>query len=243
MRDLDRDAALALPAGADHYRAFVGPPERYGPVSLNQLCLLQEWGLQETDCVLDMGCGSLRLGRLLIPFLLPGGYFGVEPNAWLIEAGLERELGRSALDIKRPTFGHAEDFNCAAFGDGRFDFIMMQSIITHTGWRQTQTLLHSAARALKPDGLLLFSILREYSETLPEPAWTYPGCVAYPRAWLLDAAASAGLLAVELDYWHPGARWLAAAPRPERIERGLEAGRAAGEPRARWRSPLSSATI
>ena len=37
-------------------------------------------GLRETHRIADLGCGLLRVGRLLIPYLLPGRYYGMEPN-------------------------------------------------------------------------------------------------------------------------------------------------------------------
>ena len=59
-------------------------------------------GLREHHSVLDFGCGSLRAGRLLIPYLLEGRYYGLEPNRWLIEDAMEHELGGALIDLKRP---------------------------------------------------------------------------------------------------------------------------------------------
>ena len=35
---------------------------------------------REIHRLLDFGCGSLRLGRMAIPYLLEGHYFGIEPE-------------------------------------------------------------------------------------------------------------------------------------------------------------------
>ena len=64
--------------------------------------MLTSLGLREHDHVLDIGCGSLRLGRLLIPFLRRARYFGVEPNLSLVDAGIRNELGWDAFRIKCP---------------------------------------------------------------------------------------------------------------------------------------------
>jgi SAM-dependent methyltransferase len=53
-----------------------------------QFRLLTTLGLREHHSLLDFGCGSLRAGRLLIPYLLPGRYYGLEPNRCLIEDGI-----------------------------------------------------------------------------------------------------------------------------------------------------------
>ena len=65
-----------------------------------QFRLLTTLGLKEQHWLFDFGCGSLRVGRLLIPYLLPGRYYGLEPNRWLIEDGIAHELGSTIIDIK-----------------------------------------------------------------------------------------------------------------------------------------------
>ena len=80
-RNEARDAAEDLPAeGMASYRNFVGPQERYDIVSAMTFNLLTTLGLRQHHRVLDIGCGSLRNGRLLIPYLDPGNYVGFEPN-------------------------------------------------------------------------------------------------------------------------------------------------------------------
>ena len=67
---------LDLNAGDEHYRAYVGPPADYDLVSAMVFNLLTSMGLRQHHRVLDIGCGSLRVGRLLIPYLNPKNYFG-----------------------------------------------------------------------------------------------------------------------------------------------------------------------
>lgn len=66
--------------------------------------LLTSVGLRQHHRVLDIGCGSLRVGRLLIPYLNQGNYFGVEPNEWLVSDGILNEIGQDQIEIKQPTF-------------------------------------------------------------------------------------------------------------------------------------------
>src|SRR3990172_12495843 len=100
------DFGKSLPIGSRHYRAYVGPPEKYDLVAASQFNLLTWLGLRESHFLLDIGCGSLRAGRLFIPYLLPGHYFGIEPEQWLIEDGIKNELGPDILRVKRPVFRH-----------------------------------------------------------------------------------------------------------------------------------------
>jgi hypothetical protein len=98
MRDEDHtralgvEATLALAGGSRHFRAYVGPPGQFDFMGATQFRLLTTLGLREHHSLLDFGCGSLRAVRLLIPYLLPGRYYGLEPNRWLIEDGINTQL-------------------------------------------------------------------------------------------------------------------------------------------------------
>ena len=214
-RHLTPEEADKLKAGDDNYRAYVGPPNRFGLLTLSQMSLLAALGLKETDHVLDFGCGSLRLGRSLIPFLREGRYYGIDPNLWLIDDGFAYETGQDLRDLKKPVFSGSDAFDCTVF-DRRFDFIMAQSIITHSGAENTRKLLQSFAGALEEDGIAVLSYLKgEPGADLPAEPWTYPFNVAYPEEWLSSVCAEAGLIWRELDWHHPGATW-AAIVRDER---------------------------
>jgi SAM-dependent methyltransferase len=218
VRQLTADEAAALPPGADHYRAYVGPPDRFDFMSATQFSLLFALGLRDHHFVLDFGCGSLRLGRLLIPFLQAGRYHGIDPNRWLIEDGLSRELGWSAAGIKAPCFAYNDDFRCDSFGR-RFDFIVAQSIITHCGPALSRLLLAEMAKVLEPGGKIIFSIIEApwaEQENVAE-GWLYPGCVGYRRETILQWCAEAGLIGQRLPWYHPGAVWYMAAKDPSAL--------------------------
>lgn len=223
IRLLNLDGAALLPAGADHYRAYVGPPDRFDFIGASQFALLFTLGLRDHHAVLDFGCGSLRLGRLLIPYLRPNRYFGIDPNSWLIEDGLLRELGRSALRAKQPAFSYNDDFRCDVF-ERQFDFIVAQSILTHCGRDLSQRLLREMAKALVPSGIIVFSVI-EATTHAPESqdiGWVYPACVAYRQETFLAWCNEAGLAAKRLAWYHPGAVWYIAAHDPARIPTSRE---------------------
>jgi SAM-dependent methyltransferase len=235
-RHLSATDANQLSAGDDHYRAYVGPPGRYGLLGLLQMNLLTALGLEETDTVLDFGCGSLRLGRCLIPFLLRGKYYGIEPHDWLIQDGFTHETGGQLRTLKAPLFSNDDTFDCSVF-DVEFDFIMAQSIITHSGPKQTANLIRTAAQSLKQDGLFLFSfILGEDDTPLPEADWTYPFNVPYPKPWLDQQCADNGMVMKLINRHHPGAQWAAIARDPRRLEALDDQLGLAGKPAKRWRA-------
>src|SRR6266480_2601057 len=128
----DRESlGVGLKPGDAHYRAYVGPPEDYDLVAAMAFNLLTTLGLRQYHSLLDVGCGSLRIGRLLIPYLNQGKYFGVEPNEWLVEQGIKLELGKGLVQIKRPTFFFSDSPETIAAAKVSFDFAVAQSIFSH----------------------------------------------------------------------------------------------------------------
>lgn len=206
LRHLDTAHIGHLPAGAAHYRAFVGPPGRFDLISANQFSLLTLLGMRDTHRLLDFGCGSLRLGRLAIPYLRKGGYFGVEPEEWLVEDGFARELGYDARTLKAPTFAHNTDYRTDGFGVS-FDFIMAQSIFSHTGEGTTRAALASFKGSLAEGGLVVANWLIG-AEGPPFDVetsdWVYPECVPFAPARIERLAAEAGLVARVCPWPHPG---------------------------------------
>lgn len=218
QRRLSIGEAAGLPAGSHHYRAYVGPPNRFDFMSATQFSLLFTLGLRDHHRVLDFGCGSLRLGRLLIPFLRPGGYFGVEPNAWLIDDALANETGRDVVAIKRPRFSHNSDFDCGVFGE-KFEFIIAQSIVTHCGPDLFQKAMDGFASVLADDGVVALSYWNTPKPLAQRPAdgWHYPSSVKYLEAEVDAFTRKAGLVGMAIPWHHPGASWYLAARRPERL--------------------------
>ena len=218
-RQLSDAEAQALPAGAEHYRAYVGRPDQYDLRGAAQFALLIAMGLRGHHRLLDFGCGSLRLGRLAIPYLDPGGYTGLEPNQWLVEDAIERQLGRDILEIKRPAFHAFDDFCADRCGQG-FDYIVAQSIFSHTGADIVATGLAGFRRALARDGLALVTFAHPLAGDPPGDAtagWVYPNGVSFEPAHVTRMIETAGLFGRALPWYHPRQTWYAIAPVEARI--------------------------
>ena len=123
---------LNLAAGDRHYRAYLGPPGYYDLIAAMTFNLLTTLGLRQHHTVLDFGCGSLRVGRLLIPYLNAGCYSGLEPNKWLVDEGLRRETGEDQIRIKAPRLLTASSPD-ALPARALFDFVVAQSVFSHAG--------------------------------------------------------------------------------------------------------------
>jgi len=196
-----------LPIGTRHYRAYVGPPDKYDLVAAMQFNLLTSLGLREFHFLLDIGCGSLRAGRLFIPYLLPAHYFGIEPERWLVEEGFRNELGEDIMRIKRPTFSYNSHFNFSEF-DQKFDFVVAQSIFSHASQAQIRDCLANVERCLQSTGILAATFVRG-RENYEQEEWVYPECVTYTAQRMRRLASEFGLVTKIIDWRHPnGQTWL-----------------------------------
>jgi len=83
----------------DH-RAYVGG--MWKEIGKIQTDFLKQEGMQRDDCLLDIGCGSLRGGVHMIEYLNKGMYIGMEKEEKLIEDGVKKELGMDKFEEKRP---------------------------------------------------------------------------------------------------------------------------------------------
>ena len=213
MASSDReDLGLGLKPGDPQYRAYVGPPEDYDLIAAMTFNLLTTLGLRQHHSLLDIGCGSLRIGRLLIPYLNRGKYFGVEPNEWLVDEGIKRELGQSLVEIKHPTFFLTDSPANIAKAETAFNFAVAQSIFSHCGLDLITGWLSAISRSLAQDGALVATFLIGEKDS-PRAGWIYPECVNYRPATLERAAKDVNLRFEILDWKHPRQTWaLFAAP-------------------------------
>ena len=206
------DLGLGLKPGDPHYRAYVGPPEDYDLIAAMTFNLLTTLGLRQRHSLLDIGCGSLRIGRLLIPYLNRGKYFGVEPAEWLVAEGIKQELGETVIQTKRPTFFFTDSPEIVLRAKVSFNFALAQSIFSHCGLDLIRGWLSVVSRSLDADGALIATFLPS-GEDSQRAGWIYPECVNYRPETLERAAAEVDLRFEILDWKHPRQTWaLFAAP-------------------------------
>ena len=197
-----------LEAGDHHYKAFVGPPLKYDLLGALQFSLLAAAGLRAHHKLCDVGCGSLRVGKLLIPYLDTSNYYGLEPEKWLIEEGISKELGNDLIQIKKPHFEHWDNFELSQFNQ-KFDFIIAQSIFSHANQKQILSCLKEARQCLSNEGLFLATFIWG-KEDYEGDEWVYPGCVSYrPQSIQKLAWEEAGLKMQMTNWPHPnGQNWV-----------------------------------
>lgn len=146
-------------------------------------------GMREYHRVLDLGCGSLSTGKLLIPYLKEGHYYGIDPNEWLIDDGLTYEV----RDDKNANFAFNDDFRCNQW-DEKFDYILALSVLSHAGRDLFQKCLIEVKKGLSPNGQFVFTYARHYKSSVQTfTGWSYPRVVPYRQETVNSFLYEAGL--------------------------------------------------
>jgi SAM-dependent methyltransferase len=114
---------------------------------------LSTQGLRPEHHLLDIGCGSLRGGVKIIPYLAPGHYWGIDNNEALLQAGWERELVTLGLHSRQPRdqLVVLSDFQFERLGQ-RFDVAIAHSVFTHISLNRIRRCLGRLAPQMNPGG-------------------------------------------------------------------------------------------
>jgi hypothetical protein len=149
------------------HRAYVGgnDPETWYGIGLLQFHFLVAQGLEPHHAFLDVGCGCLRLGQLLIPYLEAEHYFGLEAEPELVRLGLQKELRFGLGTMKRPQFGFGYDFDITFAKP--FDFAIAQSLFTHLTDTDIRICLRQLRTKAKPEAKFFFTFFEGDSAQNP----------------------------------------------------------------------------
>ena len=184
-----------------NYRAGVGPADKYDIIGAMQFIVMVNLGLRDFHYFLDIGCGSLRGGRLFIPYLKAMHYYGIEPNEELVREGIRRELGQSIWSTKLPTILFLDNFELSRFGR-QFDFALAQSIFSHATQAQIRKCLSELQKVLKPNGIFAGTYFKG-STNYTGNTWAQSPDAHYTRAWMQKVCADHGFKYSELNRSHP----------------------------------------
>jgi len=189
-----------------------GPPRLFESAGRLQFSTLIREGILPSSKLLDIGCGCLRAGYWLIRFLDPGCYFGIEPNARMLQAGLDYVLGPELQAAKQPQLNTNDQFDFSVFGM-KFDVLLARSIWTHASKCQIQKMLDGFVEHSTPDAFFLTSYYpaswlsrdqnnKDYNGT----RWigrshtsSQPGQISHKRSWVKNECRTRGLVCRQLD--------------------------------------------
>ena len=156
-----------------------------------QLDFLREEGCRPNSHVLEIGCGSLSAGHLLIRYLAPDHYVGVEPNLWLIREAVETLGIQAEIAAKQPWFLGRSDFDAQEVRPpGGFDYILSHSVLSHAAGWQLPQYLRAARKVIAPHGVLLASFILGPDTNALE--WAYPDVTCFSQATVQHEAVLAG---------------------------------------------------
>ncbi|KAG9459512.1 hypothetical protein H6P81_004020 [Aristolochia fimbriata] len=118
----------------------------------------QSTHLSRNSRVLEIGCGTLRVGLHFIRYLEPGHFHCLERDQLSLMAALRYELPSQGLLHKRPKIVKGDDMDFSKFGDTVFDLIYASAVFLHMPDKLVWVGLERLAKRLKPfDGRILVS--------------------------------------------------------------------------------------
>ncbi|MCI5049217.1 MAG: class I SAM-dependent methyltransferase [Rickettsiales bacterium] len=123
-----------------------------------QLEFLKSQGLQQHQKLLDIGCGALRLGRMVVDYLDSGNYYGVDISEDLLDAGYNKELtDRQRERLPRSHLNATAEFDFSYLNDTKIDVAMAQSVFTHLPMNHIRHCLSKLHPHMMPGGVFYAS--------------------------------------------------------------------------------------
>tara|TARA_B100001057_G_C22855173_1_gene952420 strand:+ start:1337 stop:1990 length:654 start_codon:yes stop_codon:yes gene_type:complete len=121
---------------------------------------LIEQGLQPNMVVLDVGCGALRTGSKLVPYLDANNYYGIDRMPELIEFGLNDVLEQDVVFEKNPSFGVNSVFDLN-FMDKKADIVWCQSLMSHLDENDIKLCLNNVKNVCKKETKIYFTYFQQ----------------------------------------------------------------------------------
>jgi len=162
--------------------------------------------MRQHHSLLDIGCGSLRGGRLFIPYLNSNCYYGVEPEKWLVKEGISKECGQDLINLKSPSFLYTRDFSFDRF-NVKFDYILAQSVFSHTTSEQIQKCLNAVRLCLRDEHSVCAATFIHGEKDYREDKCIYPQAAAFTPVTVKNMISNCDLFGKFTRYYHPTQAW------------------------------------
>jgi hypothetical protein len=148
---------------------------------------------------LEIGAGTLRAARFIIPYLDAGHYCGVEPNTESVRLGIEFELGPEMAKRKKPRFISRSDFVFHEFGE-QFDYVLSYSVFPHAPPPQIPIIFKNAAKCFHDHSIMLATAVfaEDEEQIMDTQKWTGRPINRYSFARFQETARTAGLKLIRL---------------------------------------------
>ena len=162
-----------------------------------QFDYLVKHGLKPADQILEIGCGNLRAGRLLIDYLDAGNYYGIDISAEILAEALN-VLSDAGLQDKLPRLTLTDDLTLSFLPAGYFNVVHANSVFTHCPAEIIDQCLANVGRIMAPDGFFDFTFYASGDQDYQVHREDF----YYRPETLLAMAERHGLNAQMLDDWH-----------------------------------------
>jgi SAM-dependent methyltransferase len=186
----DTDRGPEAPAGLDPSR------EHWAQLGRMQFDYLLAHGLCPEHHVLEIGCGNLRAGRLLIDHLDTGHYYGIDISPAILLAA-QGTLVREGLQSKLPHLTLVGDLTFGFLPEGHFDVVHAHSVFSHSPRQVVEQCLAHVGRILAPGGHFDFT----FNRTEGREHHVLREDFSYRTRTLTTIAARHGLKARFMDDW------------------------------------------
>ncbi|NND66558.1 MAG: class I SAM-dependent methyltransferase [Halioglobus sp.] len=168
-----------------------------------QFDFLKSHGLRPEHYLLDIACGSLRLGVKAIPYLEAGHYLGIEKESVLLAAGLTNELDQHVREEKRPRVEISDAFEFERFGQ-KVDYAIAQALFCHLTPAMIEDCFRRLYPVLVPGGLFYATYFQvDAPRSNPDRPHAH-GYFAYTVDEMMEFGRVAGYEARYIGEWeHP----------------------------------------
>ena len=183
------------------HRAFVGG--KWEQIGRHQFDYMVSQGLKPEHVFLDIACGSLRGGVHFIRYLDSGHYLGIDQEPLLVQAGIDKELGKADFEAKRPEFVISSKFEFERF-PRKPDRSLAQSLFTHLRGEDIRLCLGNLRRFVGP-GHVFYATFNEGTQSGRNPAESHShDRFEYSREEMAGFGESCGWKATYVGDWgHP----------------------------------------
>ncbi len=137
--------------------SLVGQARHWEKKRRFQIEFLINHGLNSSDRLLDIGCGTLRGGIPIIDYLDESGYTGIDVRSYVIKEA-RKELRSEKLEGKKPILLHFKEFDGLELVDG-FDVIFAFSVLIHLTDEILEKTFRFVKDQLNKDGSFFANVL------------------------------------------------------------------------------------
>ena len=144
-------ASKVLKTKQERRHALVGAANVWKQARDFQFQFLKNQGLQKTDKLLDIGCGTLRGGIPMIQYLDTGNYYGMDVRDEVLEEGRD-EIRAAKLDYKNPNLISFNEFSEVQI-DVKFNVMFAFSVLIHFEDKIAESCFQFVSKSLIKGGI------------------------------------------------------------------------------------------